>query len=115
MRQAIRKVHGRKWDLTAEFFHRLIKTAQCQLEHALRTDQLTDQLDGAGIFPGAFLDWIQPDKVRISLDKTLDPETAGLVVPVLDRAAGIGDLINIEVSRQADKTRLSRSSLGLAL
>ena len=59
----------------------------------MRADQFTDELDRASVFPRAFLGRVQPDKVGITLDEALDPDAAGFLVPMLDRAAGIGDLV----------------------
>ena len=55
------------------------------------------------IWPSMAVDWVKrqwscflrvdPDRMREFVDDTLHPDRAGLLVPVLDRAAGIGDLV----------------------
>src|SRR5438270_775013 len=78
--------------LPHQFLHRSFQTLYRDREHALR-EQPADDGGRFRIVPMLLRHRIEPHRVRISLCDALEPDRSGLLIDMLDRAAGDHDLV----------------------
>lgn len=81
----------------AEQTHAALKAVERQRKHA-PAHQLAGDADGLMIIPHRLGLGIEPDRIRIHLQRTLQPYRAGLFIAVFDAAAGISDLYGLIVA-----------------
>ena len=70
----------------------VVEAADREREHAV-LHELEHELGRRRVFPALLRFRIQPDGLRVGVQQALDPDGSGLFVPVLDAAAGVGDLV----------------------
>src|SRR3546814_12284846 len=76
-----------------ESLHRLFKTGQRHREHAIGAKQFIGDLDRRRVVPAILCFRIEPDQTRELLLDTLEPDRASFLVPLLDAAAVVHDLV----------------------
>src|SRR5215470_14433715 len=81
-------------DSLSQFAHGRVETFDRQRIHA-SGEKLAHQPDRGGSLPLGLRHWIEPYAGGISGDDALDPDSPGLFVEVLDRAAWSHDLIRL--------------------
>src|SRR5579862_8820223 len=90
--------------LAGELLHGLLKPTEGQREHAV-AHQLFDDADRGRVVPMPLGGRVQPDHVLVDVGHAVQPDGAGFLVPVLHRAAGIGDFVGAH-GRVADEDDL---------
>src|SRR5882757_3686503 len=78
--------------LPHQFLHRAFEAFDRDRVHPLREQPAQDG-GGFGVIPVLLRHRIEPHRMRIGARDALDPDRAGLLVDVLDRAAGHHDLV----------------------
>src|SRR5690554_1959400 len=91
--------------------HGLLQPCQCHGVH-FALHQLPDHVDGAGVMPALLWIGVEPDQPVEMLHETLHPDITGLLVPVLDAATGMADLVGCHAGI-ADKDHLPVAAIGV--
>ena len=91
--------------------HGVVEAVEGERIHPV-ADQLADQLDRHGVLPVLLRHRVDPREPRIGAHQPLQPDLAGLLVPVLHRAAGHGDLVRAHRG-VADHHHLGISRIGV--
>src|SRR5579883_564600 len=91
--------------------HRAVEAVERQREHAAFYE-IADHLDRGRAFPVALGHRVEPDGFGIGGEETAHPHLARLLVPMLDAAAGLDDLIRAHAGI-ADEDQLVAGVIGV--